>query len=147
MSGVLRIPQVVQREVGRDDQRLAAAVTAVNQNEKLFQPVLGAALHAEVVNDKQRIAAKAGNILIPACKAGREVAQDNGEVRHIYGDFFLHEGVCDTACKVAFAGAYAAPEQAADIVYFQAASMSCHSMFLSIKHMLDVKKWHWLTHQ
>lgn len=31
--------------------------------------------------------------------------------------------------------------------YFQAASMSCHSMFLSIKHMLDVKKWHWLTHQ
>lgn len=26
-------------------------------------------------------------------------------------------------------------------------SMSCHSMFLSIKHMLDVKKWHWLTHQ
>ena len=32
-------------------------------------------------------------------------------------------------------------------ILFQAASMSCHSMFLSIKHMLDVKKWHWLTHQ
>src|SRR5699024_12779916 len=62
--------------------------------EYLFQSIVGATLHAEVVNDKQRIAAKAGNILIPACKAGREVAQDNGEVRHIYGDFFLHKGVC-----------------------------------------------------
>ena len=39
------------------------------------------------------------------------------KVRHADGDFFLHEGVCDTACKVAFAGAYAAPEQAADIVF------------------------------
>lgn len=60
MGGVLRVVQVVQREVGRDDQRLAAAVTAVNHIENLFQPVLGAALHAEVVKDKQRIAAKAG---------------------------------------------------------------------------------------
>ena len=35
MGGVLRVPQVVQREVGRDDQRLAAAVTAVNHIENL----------------------------------------------------------------------------------------------------------------
>ena len=35
MGGVLRVPQVV---VGRDDQRLAAAVTAVNYIENLFQP-------------------------------------------------------------------------------------------------------------
>ena len=55
MGGVLRVVQVVQRKVGRDDQRLAAAVTAVNHIENLFQPVLGAALHAEVVKDKQRI--------------------------------------------------------------------------------------------
>ena len=32
------------------------------------------------------------------------------------GDFFLHEGICDTARKVAFPGSHAAPEQAADIV-------------------------------
>ena len=31
MGGVLRVSQVVQREVGRDDQRLAAAVTAVGE--------------------------------------------------------------------------------------------------------------------
>ena len=87
----------------------------INHMEYLFQSIVGATLHAEVVNDKQRIAAKAGNILIPACKAGREVAQDNGEVRHIYGDFFLHEGVCDTARKVAFPVADVPPEQAADV--------------------------------
>ena len=116
MGGVLRVPQVVQREVGRDDQRLAAAVTAVNHIENLFQPVLGAALHAEVVKDKQRIAAKAGNVLVAPLKAGGKVIEDKSKVRHADGDFFLHEGVCDTACKVAFAGAYAAPEQAADIV-------------------------------
>ena len=39
MGGVLRVVQVVQRKVGRDDQRLAAAVTAVNHIEHLFQPV------------------------------------------------------------------------------------------------------------
>ena len=49
-------------------------------------------------------------------KAGGKVIEDKGKVRHVDGDFFLHEGVCDTARKVAFAGAYAAPEQAADIV-------------------------------
>ena len=95
MGRVCRLFQLVQRAVGGGDQRLVAAVSGINHMEYLFQSIVGATLHAEVVNDKQRIAAKAGNILIPACKAGREVAQDNGEVRHIYGDFFLHEGVCD----------------------------------------------------
>ena len=49
MGGVLRVPQVVQREVGRDDQRLAAAVTAVNHIENLFQPVFRSALHNQNV--------------------------------------------------------------------------------------------------
>ena len=116
MGGVLRASQSVQREVGRDDQRLAAAVAAVNHIENLFQPVLGAALHAEVVKDKQRIAAKAGNVLVAVLKAGGKVVEDKGKVRHVDGDFFLHEGVCDTARKVAFPGSHAAPKQAADIV-------------------------------
>src|SRR5699024_7355112 len=116
MGGVLRVVQVVQREVGRDDQRLAAAVTAVNHIENLFQPVLGAALHAEVVKDQQRIAAKAGNVLVAVLKAGGKVVEDKGKIRHMDGDFFLHEGICDTARKVAFPGSHAAPEQTADIV-------------------------------
>ena len=111
MGRVCRLFQLVQRAVGGGDQRLVAAVSGINHMEYLFQSIVGATLHAEVVNDKQRIAAKAGNILIPACKAGREVAQDNGEVRHIYGDFFLHEGVCDTARKVAFPVADVPPER------------------------------------
>ena len=49
-------------------------------------------------------------------KAGGKVVEDKGKVRHVDGDFFLHEGVCDTARKVAFPGSHAAPEQAADIV-------------------------------
>ena len=107
VGGVLRVPQVVQREVGRDDQRLAAAVTAVYHIENLFQSVFGAALHAEVVKDQQRIAAKAGNVLVAPLKAGGKVIEDKGKVRHVDGDFFLHEGVCDTARKVAFPGSYA----------------------------------------
>ena len=59
MGGVLRVPQVVQREAGRDDRGLAAAVTTAYRIENLFQPVLGAALHAEVIKNQQRIAAEA----------------------------------------------------------------------------------------
>src|SRR5699024_5102840 len=73
MGRVCRLFQLVQRAVGGGDQRLVAAVSGINHMEYLFQSIVGATLHAEVVNDKQRIAAKAGNILIPACKAGREV--------------------------------------------------------------------------
>ena len=111
MGGVLRIPQVVQREVGRDDQRLTAAVTAVYHIENLFQPVLGAALHAEVVKDQQRIAAKTGNVLVVPLKTSGKVIEDKGKVRHVDRDFFLHEGVCDTARKVAFPGSHAAREE------------------------------------
>ena len=84
--------------------------------EYLFQSIVGATLHAEVVNDKQRIAAKAGNVLVAVLKAGGKVVEDKGKIRHVDGDFFLHKGVCDTARKVAFPGSHAAPEQAADIV-------------------------------
>jgi hypothetical protein len=75
VGGVLRVLQFLQREVGRDDQRLAAAVTAVNHIVNLFQPVFCAALHAEIVKDQQRIAAKAGNIFVPALKAGGKVIE------------------------------------------------------------------------
>ena len=47
--------------------------------------------------------------------AGGKVIEDKGKVRHVDGDFFLHEGVCDTARKVAFPVADVPPEQAADV--------------------------------
>ena len=88
MGGVLRVVQVVQRKVGRDDQRLAAAVTAVNHIEHLFQPVFRPAFHAEVVKDQQRITTKAGNVLVAPLKAGGKVIEDKSKVRHADGDFF-----------------------------------------------------------
>ena len=58
MSGILWVPYLVQRQVGGDDQRLLAAVSAVYDVVDLFQCVLGATLHAEIVNDEQGIAAE-----------------------------------------------------------------------------------------
>ena len=55
MSGILWMPQFVQRQVGGDDQWFPAAVSAVYDVVDLFQCVLGAMLHAEVVNDEQGI--------------------------------------------------------------------------------------------
>ena len=92
MGGVLRVPQVVQREVGRDDQRLAAAVTAVNHIENLLQPVFRSALHAEIVKDQQRIAAKAGNVLVAPLKAGGKVIEIKYTTLHRF--LLLYKIVC-----------------------------------------------------
>src|SRR5699024_12503864 len=67
------------------------------------------------VKDEQRTAGKTSNIFTPALQAGGKVIDDKNKIRHIDGDFFLHEGVCDTARKVTLAGADAPPEQAAHI--------------------------------
>ena len=93
MGSVLRVPQVVQREVGRDDQRLAAAVTAVNHIENLFQPVFRATLHAEIVKDKQGETAKAGYVFVPVLVAGSKVIEDKGKVRHAHGNLTFHKGI------------------------------------------------------
>src|SRR5699024_4246021 len=39
------------------------------------------------------------------------------------GDFFLHEGICDTARKITFAGADSPPKQIADILIFHGIPM------------------------
>ena len=75
MGRVLRVLQFLQREVGRGDQRLAASVTAVNHAVNLFQPVFCPSLHTEIIKYQQGVAAKAGNILIPALKAGGKVIE------------------------------------------------------------------------
>src|SRR5699024_8712605 len=113
-----RVLQLLQSEVCGNNQGAAAPIPAVNHIKNLLQTVLGAALHAEVVNDKQRIAAKAGNVLVAVLKAGGKVVEDKGKIRHVDGDFFLHEGICDTARKITFAGADSPPKQIADILIF-----------------------------
>ena len=65
MGGVLQVLQAVQRQIGGDDQRLAAAVSAVYHIESLFKPVFRPVLHAEVVNDKQRVRQKRSMYSLP----------------------------------------------------------------------------------
>ena len=116
MGGVRRVLDLLQGQVGGDDQRPAAAVSAVNDAVNLFQPVFCSTLHAEIVQNQQRITAEPGDVLVPALKAGGKVIEDCGKVRHADGDFFLHQGVCNTARKVAFAGSYTAPKEIADVL-------------------------------
>ena len=62
--------QFLQREVCCDYQRFLASISAVNHVIYLFKPVFCATLHAEIVKDKQREAAKAGYVLVPVLVAG-----------------------------------------------------------------------------
>ena len=72
MGGILWVSYLAQRQVGGDDQRLPAAVSAVHDVVDLFQCVLGATFHAEVINNKQGIAAEpVHNIIAP----GKAVVQ------------------------------------------------------------------------
>ena len=75
MGGVLRVLQFFQRQICGDYQRLSAAVSAVNHVVNLFKPVFRATLHAEIVKDKQREAAKAGDVFVAVFVAGGKVIE------------------------------------------------------------------------
>ena len=105
MGRVLRVLQFFQREVGRHDQRLVAAVSAVNHVVNLFKPVFRAALHAEIIKDKQGEAAKAVYVFVPVLIADGKVVEDKGKVCHAHGNLTLHEGIGDTPGKIAFSRA------------------------------------------
>ena len=69
MSSILWVSYLVQRQVGGDNQRLPAAVSAVHDVVDLLQCVLGASFHAEIVNDEQGIAAELVHNVVPPGKA------------------------------------------------------------------------------
>ena len=106
--------QFVKAQIGGDDQGLAAAVAAVYHVVDLFQSVFRAALHAEIVQNQQRIAAQAGDVLVSALKAARQVIENGGKVRHADGNFLFHQGVGNTGGEKALARPDAAPEQITD---------------------------------
>ena len=108
--------QLVKAQIGGDDQGLAAAVAAVYHVVALFQPVFRAALHAEIIQNQQRIAAQVGDVLVSALKAARQVIENGGKVRHADGNFLFHQGVGNTGGEKALARPDAAPEQIADIL-------------------------------
>ena len=76
VSSILWVPYLVQCQIGRDDQGLPAAVATVYNVVDLFQCVLGATLHTEIVNDEQRIAAQSVYDFIPTGKAVVQLVQD-----------------------------------------------------------------------
>ena len=106
MSCILWVSYLAQRQVGGDDQRLPAAVSAVHDVVDLLQCILGATLHAEVINNKQGIAAEPVHNIIAPGKAVVQLVQDPGEVRHTYRHLLLHQSVCNAPGKETLAGAY-----------------------------------------
>ena len=93
MGGILWVPYLVQRQVGGDDQRLSAAVSAVHDVVDLFQCVFGATFHAEIINDEQGIAAELVHNIIAPGKAVVQLVQDPGKVCHTHRRFLLHQSV------------------------------------------------------
>jgi uncharacterized protein YihD (DUF1040 family) len=87
--------QILKGQVRGDDQRPAAAVTAVNHVVDLFQTVLRPTLHAKIVQYQQRGAAEAGYVVVAALEAGGKVIEYQGKVRHTDGNLFLHERIGD----------------------------------------------------
>lgn len=68
MGGILWVSYLAQRQICGNDQRLPAAVSAVHDVVDLLQCVLGATLYAEVINNKQGIAAELVDGFIPPGK-------------------------------------------------------------------------------
>ena len=111
MGGILWMPYLVQRQVGGDDQRLPAAVSAVHDVVDLFQCVFGATFHAEIVNDKQGIAAELVHNIISSGKAAVQLVQDSGEVRRTHRHLLLHQSVRNAPGKETLACTHTAPEE------------------------------------
>ena len=87
------------------------AVSAVHDVVDLLQCVLGATLHAEVVNDKQGITTELVHNIVPPGKAAVQLVQDLGKVCHAHRHLLLHQSVCNAPGKETFAGAHTAPEK------------------------------------
>ena len=111
MGGILWVAYLVQCQVGGDDQRLLAAVSAVYDVVDLLQCIFCTTFHAEIVNDKQGIAAELVHNIIPPGKAAVQLVQDSGDVCHPHRHFLLHQSVRNAPGKETLAGAYAAPEE------------------------------------
>ena len=111
MRGILWVSYLVQRQVGGDDQRLPAAISAVYDVVDLFQCVLGATFHAEIINDEQGVATEFVDDFVPTGKAAVQLVQDSGKVCHTHRHFLLHQSVRNAPGKETLAGAYTTPEK------------------------------------
>ena len=111
MGGILWVLYLIQRQVGGDDQRLPAAVSAVHDVVDLLQCVLGATFHAEIINDEQGVATESVDDFVPTGKAAVQLVQDSGKVCHTHRHFLLHQSVHNAPGKETLAGAYTTLEK------------------------------------
>ena len=58
MGEIGQVLQFVQLQICGDDQRLAAAVSAVNDGKHLLHRIFGAAFHAEIVYNQEVVIAQ-----------------------------------------------------------------------------------------
>ena len=117
MGGILRILQLRQGQVRGNDQRFPAAVTAVDDVINLLQCIFRAALHAEIVNDKQRIAAEPVHDFISPGKGVIQFIHDSGKIRHADGHFLFHQGIGNATRHKTLACTNTAPEQQPHILF------------------------------
>ena len=80
-------------QIRGNDQWFPAAVAAVDNVVNLLQRIFRAPLHAEIVNDKQRIAAEPVHDFIPPGKGIIQFIHDSGKIRHADGHFLFHQGI------------------------------------------------------
>ena len=104
---VRRVLEFGQLQVGGDYHGPAAAVAAVNDEKHLLHRILGAALHTQIVNDKQIIFVKTGDKLCPVLREHpRQAVQDGRKVRHKHRHIPVKQGVGDTTGKEGLAGSH-----------------------------------------
>ena len=108
--------QLVQLQVGGYDQRLAAAVSAVNDRKHLLHRVLGAALRAQVVYNQEVIITQ----IVQKCrpflsKRPGQAGENAGKVGHEYRHILVEQGVCNTPGCERFARPHIPKQQQPDV--------------------------------
>ena len=112
MCQILRIFQFFQSQIGCDDHRFPAPVTAVDDTEYLFQGKLRTAFYAKVIDDQQAVLIEAFNEPVPVIRVhpGQGV-QDAGKIGHQNRHALFQQSVSDTSGKKRFPCPHISPEQ------------------------------------
>jgi len=113
---VRRVFQLGQFQVCCDNHGPTAAVSAVNDEKHLLHRILGAALHTQIVNDKQVVLVKAGNKLRPVLREHPgQAVQNGGEVCHQHRHILVKQSVGNTSGEERLAGSHISKQQKPDI--------------------------------
>ena len=111
MSQIRRVLQFRQLQVGGNNHGFAAAVAAVDDEKHLLHRIVGAALHAQIIDNQQIIFSQTCDKLRPFLgKHPGKPIQYRGKVGHQHRHISVKQCVGNTSGKKGFAGSYI-PEQ------------------------------------